>query len=536
MVNSFKTPEFIPGPPGTGKTHRWLKNKYAELLKKYSWERIVVLSHTVLAAKEIRKAVKGLPEIQNVPDTRLEDQICTIHAYFKAEYLPLQKYEQEEHNKFCSENQSMRIWNKNNWEKHPVYEYSSHSHGKGLTFDKYWAVCEPSRYYPYSKDQLYKLIKKYNTFRSVHKKISFEDMIDNFLFKAEIPEDIDVLIVDEAQDCSKPQIQALQKAATKAEEFIFIGDADQTIHEYAGSDPEFFYALANSKEAKANELTEGLRCSQTINKVCKNIIRPVWEKYGNYAQRTWTPTDVVGKSYWIPSLEQSCQAKDILINKIINTNDTFLFTYRGNPTHKRINEFLQNNGIDYSLLSGNPHVSRKHFSCFKTWKTFLNGSVSKQQILDYWPIIGKSVKAHGKGEVDTLKSLINKDYNIQELIDMGFIKPEAKQFQRFSQVVIKKELIEKTPYINKVLMNGMDTDKPPRVKHDTIHKVKGLTFDNVIVDLSIYRQEPRSFEPVRLAYVAYSRGKTDCWSIGSSSPSRSSLAGIQNHRRDILEL
>ena len=49
------------------------------------------------------------------------------------------KYEQEEHNKFCSENQSMRIWNKNNWEKHPVYEYSSHSHGKGLTFDKYWA-------------------------------------------------------------------------------------------------------------------------------------------------------------------------------------------------------------------------------------------------------------------------------------------------------------------------------------------------------------------------------------------------------------
>jgi superfamily I DNA/RNA helicase len=55
MVNSFKTPEFIPGPPGTGKTHIWLKEKYAELLKKYSWERIVVLSHTVLAAKEIRE-------------------------------------------------------------------------------------------------------------------------------------------------------------------------------------------------------------------------------------------------------------------------------------------------------------------------------------------------------------------------------------------------------------------------------------------------------------------------------------------------
>ena len=181
-------------------------------------------------------------------------------------------------------------------------------------------------------------------------------------------------------------------------------------------------------------------------------------------------------------------------------------------------------------------MSRKHFQCFKSWKTFLKDAVSKQQVLDYWPIIGKSVKAHGKSDVDNLKTLINKDYNIQELIDMGFIKPEAKQFERFSQVVTKKELIEKTPYINKVLINGMDTDKTPRVKHDTIHKVKGLTFDNVVVDLSIYRQEPRSFEPVRLAYVAYSRGKVDCWSIGSSSPSRASLAGIQNHRRDILEL
>ena len=60
-MNNIKTPEFIPGPPGTGKTHIWLKDKYAKLLKKYSWERIVVLSHNVLASKEIRKAVKGLP-------------------------------------------------------------------------------------------------------------------------------------------------------------------------------------------------------------------------------------------------------------------------------------------------------------------------------------------------------------------------------------------------------------------------------------------------------------------------------------------
>jgi len=536
-----KVPEFVPGPPGTGKTHIWLKDKYAEFLKAgYEWDRIVVLSHTNTAANEIVKAVKNLPQLKDVPDTKLQDQICTIHSYFRAEYLPLQKYEQTEHKKFCNENVAMKNWNKGKWDKHPLYTFSSHAHGKEMTFDQYWQICNTKSYAPYNKHHLKPLKEKYDAFREKHKKLSFEDMIDNFRFWAEVPTDIDILIVDEAQDCSKPQIKALQKAATKAKRFIFIGDPDQTIHEYAGSDPDFFYKLASTPEAKDNELKEGLRCGETINKICKNIIAPVWNKWGVNAVRTWTPVEgVVGNSYWIPSIEQSCEASKILINKILTTDESFLFTYRGNPTHKRINQFLESNGIDYKLVSNDhPHVSRKHFRCFKTWNNFLNDKVSKKQIMEYWPLIGKTVKVYGKGSVDKLKPLHDKEYNIQEFINMGFILPEAKQYKDFSEVLIEKDLIEKVPFIRKVLHNKMDIEKMPRVEHDTIHKVKGLTYDNVIVDLSVYRQEADKYEPIRLAYVAYSRGKIDCWSIGTSNfeDMPGGLAGIQNHRREILEL
>ena len=80
-----KTPEFVPGPPGTGKTHVWLKERYEEFLEAgYDWDRIVVLSHTNTAADQIVKAVKNLPQLKDVPDTKLEDQICTIHSYFRA--------------------------------------------------------------------------------------------------------------------------------------------------------------------------------------------------------------------------------------------------------------------------------------------------------------------------------------------------------------------------------------------------------------------------------------------------------------------
>ena len=551
-MNNLKIPNFIPGPPGTGKTHKWLKNKYVDLLKTYPWDRIVILSHTNTAADEIIKAVNKLPELKNVPDTNLQDQICTIHSYFRAEYLNIKKYEREDHTVFCKENSGMNIVKKNTlWEKHPLYEFISHAHGKGydLTSDveleKYWALCERSRYQNYrlqGPGGLLELKKKYDAYRNnlEHKRVSFVDMIDNFRFKSEVPNDIDVLIVDEAQDCSKPQINALQIAAINTKEFIFIGDADQTIHEYAGSDPEYFYQLANTEEAKANELTEGLRCGQTINKICRNIIAPVWHEYGRYSERTWTPTDVVGKSYYIPRLDQGCKAKDILINKILNTDETFLFTYRGNPTHKSINTFLQDNGIDYKTVSGGAHVSREHFSCFKNWKTFMNDKVSKQQVKEYWKLMGSKIKVNGLGDVDKLKSLRDKGWNMQELIDEGYLKPEVKQFETLSEVLNhealskNEKLISKIPYINKVLTNGMDTTKKPRVKHDTIHKVKGLTFDNIIVDLSVWRPEPRNFEPTRLAYVAYSRGKTDCWTIGSSGPY--SLAKIQDNWREILEL
>jgi len=551
-MNNLKIPNFIPGPPGTGKTHKWLKNKYVDLLKKYPWDRIVILSHTNTAADEIIKAVNKLPELKNVPDTNLQDQICTIHSYFRAEYLNIKKYEREDHTVFCKENSGMNIVKKNTpWEKHPLYEFISHAHGKGydLTSDveleKYWALCERSRYQNYrlqGEGGILELKKQYDKYREnpEHRRVSFVDMIDNFRFKSEVPKDIDVLIVDEAQDCSKPQIHALQIAATHAKEFIFIGDADQTIHEYAGSDPEYFYQLANTEEAKANELTEGLRCGQTINKICKNIIKPVWKDKGKLSERTWTPTDVVGNSYYIPGLDQGCKAKDTLINKILNTDETFLFTYRGNPTHKSINTFLQDNGIDYKTVSGGAHVSREHFSCFKNWKTFMNDKVSKQQVKEYWKLMGSKIKVNGLGDVDKLKSLRDKGWNMQELIDEGYLKPEVKQFNTLSEVLNhealskNEKLISKIPYINKVLTSGMDTTKKPRVKHDTIHKVKGLTFDNIIVDLSVWRPEPRNFEPTRLAYVAYSRGKTDCWTIGSSGPY--SLAKIQDNWREILEL
>ena len=37
---------FVVGPPGTGKTHKWIVKRYKKLLKEYGPEDIILLSHT----------------------------------------------------------------------------------------------------------------------------------------------------------------------------------------------------------------------------------------------------------------------------------------------------------------------------------------------------------------------------------------------------------------------------------------------------------------------------------------------------------
>ena len=69
-------------------------------------------------------------------------------------------------------------------------------------------------------------------------------------------------------------------------------------------------------------------------------------------------------------------------------------------------------------------------------------------------------------------------------------------------------------YIKKVIRQGFTFDKKIKVQYGNIHQIKGTTFDNVIVDLTVHRVEPW-FIQLRLKYTAFSRGVFDCWSLCS---------------------
>ena len=465
--------QFMVGPPGTGKTSTFITSKYLELLKKYDYKRIIILSHTNVAADEIKDEILKLKEMSDVTKKALEHNICTIHHYCKKKAtIGEQVLDYDDYKNLCRIDSIFQrhkvIQSQFDNREHGYFKFVREAYGFNRSLQEHWKKSD-KKYHGYSITDIEYMLPIVENYNKANGKLDFHDMIKRFIEKA-IDPDIDVLIVDEAQDSNKTQKIALDKIATNAKEYWFVGDPDQTIFEWAGANAKEFYEL--SKGAK--ELEQGHRCSKTINAFCKKIIEPVWNHYGTH--RVWKPTD-----------------------------------YGQKPSDAWVKKFFKQHGIEFAHVGNTAHVPKKELRCHKVWPDFIKGKpVSLRQIKDFWSYMGSKVIVHGKGE-ETFDEWIDKEYTIKNLIDKKYLKQTNES--DFSLVRTKTDK-DRILYIKKILRNGCDFDGDVRVKYANIHTVKGLTFDNVIVDDTRFRPEDW-FSQLRLKYVAYSRGRFDCWTISS---------------------
>ena len=525
-------PRFIAGPPGTGKTHVYIVGLFEELLVEYDYKKILILSHTNVAAEQILEAVHKLPKMKGVTKKELRETIGTIHHYCRNRpslHGKLTKTKLEDHKKLIEKNRHFNDDRNPDIEKHNLYRFRSDAKGRGLSYDEYWRKCDQDDYQPYGLEVMKELFKIYEDYKKLHSREDYTDMIERFLNPDLEDPDIDAVIIDECQDSNVPQTKAIEKMATNVKDghFYLVGDADQTLFEYAGSNPNYFHELASKPYF---ELKEGLRCSEAINTKCKKVIKPVWDKWKSH--RVWTPAKyrkehgvghigetIKGMGYYLPYLERGSTHLDILLNKIKNTTQTFLFTYRGTPSDNRVTKFLSRMGLEYSMVGCSPHASKKEINSHYVWPDFVQGKpMHLHQVKDFWDYMGGKVIVHGKGEYD-FKGWIEKDYTIDELINLKLLKEDCKQYTDLDLIRVPSDIVggkEKLQYIKRVLANGFDNDKPSQIFYGNIHQVKGLTFDNVIVDHTMTRAEDFHTQ-LRLEYTAYSRGVFDYWELASTT-------------------
>jgi|TARA_R110000803_G_scaffold167156_1_gene230417 superfamily I DNA/RNA helicase len=546
----------IAGPPGTGKT-TFLVETFYNSIQDYSIADILVISHTRAAANHIRDEILSTKNIESyqkkykkeifykvtAAKSALNENVSTIHKYCK-DQLKVSKDNVFEVNDYNNLINSEPLFNKHTKTKtfkhiqallkqHPFFKFFNFardtvgktkedliSYHRRLTY-------EERKEFKYTLPELLNLATLYTEYKTdinLHSRVGdvldFTDMIEYYCERANDPF-IKVLIVDEAQDSSVVQRQAEVKMSKNCDFFYKAGDPDQAIFEFSGADPKSFHLEFAKPEV---ELKEGYRCPRVINEYCKKIIQPIWEKF--QYQRVWLPREELdkegkrngvvaeGEIYGLNNLKTSPYLK-ILIQKLKSTKETFIFTHRAGKADNVL-EFLKDQGMPMDFL-GESYPFKYPKAQIKNHREFSNFVVGEKLTLSSIKKIFKEIdfKYLGFKYSEDNMDLINPgSYTMDYFIKNNYLISDVKKTTNF-QEINKPFSFKMQDYIKKIVDNDRDLDGP-KIFVANIHKIKGLEYDNVILDQKLTRPEP-SFTKIRLKFVACSRAKKSLFLIKSSN-------------------
>ena len=182
-------PRFVVGPPGTGKTHTFLLEKYREFFKKYDPDKIILISHTNIAVGEILTAIINLPEVKKSGRRRefFEDRICTIHNYCKKRLERREVFDEQDNEDFknlCRMHVAFTYGKIGDdpYKNHPFFRFIKAAYGHDRTLEKHWHHEDTDRleYGPYNLTQLQELKKVYEDYKTENNLHDFADMITKY--------------------------------------------------------------------------------------------------------------------------------------------------------------------------------------------------------------------------------------------------------------------------------------------------------------------------------------------------------------------
>jgi superfamily I DNA/RNA helicase len=539
----------IAGPPGTGKTTKLVEIYYKHLVENYSPTDMIVISHTNTAADHIRDKIykdESIDDFQKktgheifhlVKQSKasLEENVTTVHKFcknrvkgkaFLIEDYDILKTLYPMFDKYTSNKKFNSI--QGLFAIHPFFRFISFAKDNGQQVLDYYRslTFEEKEDYQYTAEELIKMQEHYVKFKTnekingrTTKIIDFQDMVEDFYNNREeskkLCKDIKILIVDEAQDSSVIQRKAEEVMSESVDYFYKAGDPDQAIFEFAGADPDSFHREFADPEI---ELKQGYRCPRVINEYCKKIIQDIWNTY-EY-ERVWKPREengqiVEGEIFNLSSLTQDPFASE-LKNRIQNTTENFIFTYRGGEPREMINYLME---IGMPVAIPNKEKSKFKFKYptneVKNQREFLGFSKGEYKSLTKIKAMFKGM--HPQYQLKTIEQLEAADsgsYDIKWLVDKGFVVPGVKNIDDF-QKISKVLTIQMKNYIREIVNNNRDLEKK-RVFLENIHTIKGKEFDNVVFDFKLTRQE-NPFSKKRMKFVACSRARKTLWLLKSTT-------------------
>jgi len=147
--------------------------------------------------------------------------------------------------------------------------------------------------------RLLRFNRAYEAYKDDEDVLDFTDMLTRYADSSFPPLDVDVAIVDEAQDLSRAQWRVANRLFANAEELFVAGDDMQMIHHWAGADEEKFLGL----RAEGFEI-ENLPLSHRLPRAPFRLAAEIGARIGKKYARDWRPSNREGSVDWVAAADE----------------------------------------------------------------------------------------------------------------------------------------------------------------------------------------------------------------------------------------
>jgi len=364
----------------------------------------------------------------------------------------------------------------------------------------------------------------FKNFKDHYNMIDFDDMLEKSLAKNIEFKSYKLVLVDEAQDLSKLEWQIISKIARNTEELVLVGDDDQSIYDWKGSDTRIFQKWP-CKEICKRSLPKTHRLPPAVYNVVMNIQSQIQKRLGT-------------KFNCDPNKEGSFRFIDTLkeLNGSINSKTDMIMCARTNHLALTFKRYLIDRGIIFkhkSFGSDKGTVFESFFDeqkrkiLIQAWDTLKNGGQIKARL--YIDMVRKSQP--GMVQYGKKGALENGDRQPPELQDPDlYLNLENLQKKYYFKAHkdldwyevlkfnTKSSLFTDDEHFNLYLRDCWEQDPTleTNIKIAAIHSIKGMEADIVVLDSNWGPNSIKSYnsgdrrkedEETRVAYVGTSRAK-----------------------------
>jgi superfamily I DNA/RNA helicase len=274
----------IPGPPGTGKTHRLMQLLDNELnLVKTDPEKIAYIAFSNAAANVAKERIKN-DKIYVSTMHSMGTKECNINT--KTQLLKGDKWKNfKNFSSYCRDlNFESRI-NINGYVEHtnPHMRIIELARNKKISIEE--AAVELELHYSTDIWLTEQIAADLKTYKDSTGMIEYSDMISKFVEEDRCPP-LHCVFLDEAQDLSPLQWDMFFYIESKCARSYIAGDDDQTIYSFQGASPKIFINL----KGRFDPQVQSRRVPRSVHKLATSIFPHMSQRL----EKEWRPREAEG--------------------------------------------------------------------------------------------------------------------------------------------------------------------------------------------------------------------------------------------------